>query len=245
MHLAVNRIHRADYTMSNSVNSRLSLQLRGTKPPVESSKRNSLPSKLPGVAEGNSSPRPLSKLPVINSPSTKSGSGGGPSVAANSPAPMTRDKSTPPSSPPRGGTASPQGEIPTNFVFSAKTCLELLPKLTTEQLHFELNHFNAIGCQFEQISTKSATFPKKQLVKLISDVLSKKSNSQYQLVLEKFNNVFSSISRLTEDANEHIREMQVVRKRPSATPPVPAPADDDHDKHYPDGKLQRSGIFLC
>ena len=89
VHLAVNRIHRADYTMSNSVNSRLSLQLRGTKPPVESSKRNSVPSKLPGVAEGNSSPRPLSKLPVINSPSTKSGSGGGPSVAANSPAPMT------------------------------------------------------------------------------------------------------------------------------------------------------------
>ena len=105
LHLAVNRIriHRADYTMSNSVNSRLSLQLRGTKPPVESSKRNSVPSKLPGVAEGNSSPRPLSKLPVINSPSTKSGSGGGPSVAANSPAPITRDKSTPPSSPPVEG----------------------------------------------------------------------------------------------------------------------------------------------
>ena len=49
--------------------------------------------------------------------------------------------------------------------------------------------------------------------------------------LEKFNNVFFSISRLTEDAKEQIREMQVVRKRPSATPHVPAPADDDHDKH--------------
>ena len=91
-----------------------------------------------------------------------------------------------------------------------------------------------MGCQFEQIITRSATFTKKQLVKLISDVLSKENNSQYQLVLEKFNNVFSSISRLTEDAKEHIREMQEVRKRPSAIPPSPSPADHDHDQ---DGQI--------
>ena len=91
-----------------------------TKTPVESSKRNSVPSKLPGVAEGNSSPRPLSKLPVINSPSTKSGSGGGPSVAANSPAPMTRDKST------RGGSCGCVGvEIHPRNLFSEKQKLKI------------------------------------------------------------------------------------------------------------------------
>lgn len=221
--------------MSNSEKPRLSLNLMGQKTPVDSSKRTSVPAKLTSVAGGSSSPRTLAnnsqlhciKSPCIKSPSTKSGSGGGPSVTLNSPASNSLDKSTPPTPPPRGGTAAVQGKVPANFVFSAKTCLELLPSLTVEQLNFELTYFQSMGCQFDHVITRSSNIPRKNIVKLIADALKKERNSQYQAVLQNFNEVFSSISRLTEDAETYIREMQPERESPPATPPTASP-DTDH-----------------
>ena len=199
--------------------SRLSLiNLKSNQAPKLDPKRSSVPSRL-GVAGGIDSPRPAF-VKNVKSPflSTDPGSGGGPSVSATSPAPLSRDKTTPPTSPPRGGSATLPGENTTSFVFSAKTCLELLPHLTPEQLHFEFNHFQSLGCQFEKIATRSANIPKKQLVKLISNVLNTQKNAQYQLTLQKFNDVFSSISRLTEDAETYVKQLQQPRESPPATP---------------------------
>ena len=99
-------------------------------------------------------------------PVSSSGSGGGPSALPSSRAPAKQGNTTPPTLPSRGGSAFSHGkttEMPQYTSFSAKTCLELLPHLTTEQLNFELSHFKAMGCKLNIVETRMAVhmFPTK------------------------------------------------------------------------------------
>ena len=94
---------------------------------------------------------------------SSSGFGGGLPVLEARSTPGDQDSATPPPLPSHGGTVEVNGEFcddPLFFfpppiccdattqtddycVFSAKTCLELLDRLTDKQLDFELKHFDS------------------------------------------------------------------------------------------------------
>ena len=142
-------------------------------------------------------------------------SGGGSSVGGGSRTPTEPVTTTSPTLLPRGGGAAPQSKCITietqtdpqlSFTFSAKTCLELLPKLTDEQLEFETRHLQTLGFDYDSLKVKPT---RKQLKKLdrshFTEILSRVQNKQYDETLTRFNTVLSHIARLTDELEE-VRE---------------------------------------
>ena len=173
------------------MSSRLSLNTKISKPPSTSQKRVSAPPKVSSVAGGSRKSHSAPTSPV----SRKSSGGGLPAASCSI--------TTPPALPSRGGSAMPEGEIllPENMVFSAKTCLELLPTLSHEQLNFELCHFRAMGCKFD-FKTRSGQMSDNQIISDLSEILSQKVCEQYEKSLHKFNTFFTSVSCLTKEAED-------------------------------------------
>ena len=141
-------------------------------------------------------------------------SGGGSSGSVSGGTPATLANSTPPNSPLRGGVVRIGGEedIP-RFSFSPKTCLEILPTLSHEQLKFEIQYMNITTTDTDKESCINAI--RKELSKIVCMDFTDKLNT--------ITNTISSFSYLVDRAES------VVQKLVSQCPPVtesPEPAAD-------------------
>lgn len=123
-------------------------------------------------------------------------------------------------------------KFPPNFVFSAQTCLELLPQLSKEQLEFEYQHFKTVGCIKRASSRLSLTEVDPQVE--IRTILESVNHNQYVDHLAKLNN---TLSLMFDRLNTAEREMAALVS-PSATatastapPPPPTTPEVTYDNH--------------
>ena len=150
------------------------------------------------------------------------GSGGGSSVRASGATPTSSVKSTPPTTPSRGEVALVQGEnhvedLPTPLSpvsFSSKTCIELLPYMTEEQLQFEIKHLN--------ISTQAKK--RDGLINILKKRLNSDSVLDFKNSVENATNILSSFHCLVKRAEESVEKL--ISPRPPVTEtPAPTPAE--------------------
>jgi len=181
-------------------------------------------------------------------------SGGGSSVPEVRPAPGYRDNTTPPTTPSRGGSVAAEGESflsceglgeqpelePRSFadavtqtddfcVFSAKTCMELIGKLTDQQLEFELQHFETMGYNFPvpRSSGRHGSNPSRlDAIKLsLNNHLAEQTGQALETALDNCETLSRSIISLKHNHNSIIsltRESQLNVDTMLESPP-PAP----------------------
>ena len=109
--------------------------------------------------------------------------------------------------------------LPKDFVFSAQTCLQLLPKLTTDQLKFELEHLNSLRNIKYTRQSNPVLKTDEALIGAIRDILDKSNHGQYEDHLAKLNTTLSLMTSRLSDAEKDIALM--VRPSATATPPTP------------------------
>lgn len=128
-------------------------------------------------------------------------SGGGLSGLGSGVSSASQPNSTPPDSPLRGGAVNTGGERKgPPICFSPKTCLEVLPTLTKDQLEFEMHYMN--------IKTNDKT--RQGYVNAIRKELSKFVCIDFTNSLKAINDTISSFSCLAkrvEDAIDRIGEL--------------------------------------
>ena len=153
-------------------------------------------------------------LPVnrsLNTPTkgTVSDSGGGSSGLGSGATPTNQTKATPPTSPSRGGVVVIGGEsdVP-HFGFSSKTCLDILPALTIDQLKFEIKYL--------KIVTTATT--KQGYVKAIKSVLQNNLYDDFCNTINSVTDTVSSFSCLVKRAEESLEKLSKL------SPPVTHPA---------------------
>lgn len=161
---------------------------------------------------------------------SSSDSGGGSSGLVSSDTPATLASSTPPNLPLRGGEVRIGGEqdIP-RFNFSPKTCLEMLPTLSHDQLKFEIQYMNISITNTE----------KEACVNAIRKELSKFVCMDFTDKLDTITNTISSFSCLVKRAEN------VMEKLESQCPPVtestePEPAATETVVREPPPKIDAS-----
>ena len=159
---------------------------------------------LPRFSTGPLLPRRDSSSTV----GTLSDSGGGSSGLGSGAAPTNQTNTTPPTSPSRGGMVSIGGEsdLP-HFGFSAKTCLDLLPSLTIDQLKYELKYMNI----------RTTANSKKGYMNAIRSVLKNRVNEDFVETIDCVNNTISSFACLVRRAEETVEKLSALR------PPVTVP----------------------
>ena len=100
--------------------------------------------------------------------------------------------------------------------FSAKTCLELLPQLSTDQLEYEFKHFVADDPNCESRTRNPGDVTKRDLIyrsltrTLISDI---------DNIVKNYDSLISNISYSVHEAQKHVDEMRVRAENVSFTPP--------------------------
>ena len=125
--------------------------------------------------------------------------------------PVDKSKVKSPASPSHGdifGTGS-ETDIP-HFGFSAKTCLELLPKLTMPQLEHEIKYLNINTKAGKKGGYQSAI--KKELTKYVCDDFAKS--------VDNINETISSLSSLVKRAENAVEKLASLQT-PSSAPAAP------------------------
>ena len=137
---------------------------------------------------------------------TLSDSGGGSSGLESGATPTNQSSATPS----RGGMVSIGGESDLrHFGFSPKTCLDILPNLTVDQLKFEIKYMNII--------TTANT--KKGYVNALRAELRKNINDDFCKTIDSVTDTISSFACLVKRAED------TVEKLCNLSPPVTAPED--------------------
>ena len=92
------------------------------------------------------------------------------------------------------------------YVFSARTCLELLPTLSNTQVEAEIKHLQALDASVHARLTNKSTIQKKCeiLHKSLADSLIKEVDK----IVNKYSLFVENISRAVEGANKKIEEAQ-------------------------------------
>ena len=183
------------------------------------------PSKIPllspsAVTGGRRRSLPNDRFSFFRSPlktlneSTLSDSGGGSSDLGSGAAPTNQFNATPPTSPSRGEVASIGGELDiSHFSFSPKTCLDILPSLTEEQLQFEIKYMN--------ITTTAST--KRGYVNAIRTILQKNVCNDFSKTIDCVTDTISSFACLVKRAEKTVETLSKL------SPPVTAPVDTAPD----------------
>lgn len=106
------------------------------------------------------------------------------------------------------------------FCFSAKTCLELLPMLSDEQLEHEFNYFNLMGCDIN-VRAKAAKYKGVSIARELSHVLLKQSNDDFTKSLQKLNTLTSTVSHVVESLTNSVNTARADVARHEADPVSP------------------------
>ena len=177
-----------------------------------------------GRGTSNSVKRNSLALDFSSKRGINSGSGGGPSGRASGATPTSVAKSTPPTTPSRGEVAETPGETDAEDVltpfspvsFSSKTCIELLPYMTEEQLEFEIKHLN--------ISTQAKK--RDNIINVLKKRLNNESVVDFKNCVENASNILSSFHCLVKRAEESVEKLCSPRPPVTETPaPAPVPPE--------------------
>ena len=165
-----------------------------------------------------------------------SGFGGGPPVRGMCAAPRAADSATPPfvcGGPPHTDL---QGKRPLltgpGLTFTAKTCLQLLDNLSSEQLQLEFNQFKSNNAVFAEKCTdkqyRSLTAIK--MKDLIRNSLINNLCNDFDSVVQNYDSLSQNFSYIADKVNEYVEIIheQHTQLRPAAatTTTVPARADE-------------------
>ena len=119
--------------------------------------------------------------------------------------------------------------------FSARTCLDLLPFLTEEQIDYEIKHFSAIDPTLGLLRTRFPNIDTKR--DLLSKSLTKSLCKEVTKIVENFDQITLNISYALHKANKHIAEVEKIyspltdiqpadSSEPANSPdPAPRPAE--------------------
>ena len=119
------------------------------------------------------------------------------------------------------------------YVFSARTCLELLPTLSNAQIETEIKHLQALDASIHARLTSKSTVQKKReiLHKTLADSLIKEVDK----IVNKYDLLVANISRTIEGANKKIDAAQEyvedLQQRTTLPPHHPA----QREQTTPDG----------
>ena len=145
---------------------------------------------------------------------TVSDSGGGSSGLGSGTATTIQTNATPPTSPSRGGMVSIGGETDMpHFGFSPKTCLDILPSLSIDQLEFEIKYMNI----------KTTANSKKGYINAIRSVLQNRTNVDFCETIDSVTNTISSFACLVRRAEETVDRLSAI------SPPVTVPDETPSD----------------
>ena len=152
--------------------------------------------------------------------------GGGSPGSGSSTTPGEAAITTPPL-PPHGEVDQVRGElvdvgtqtIPQYFSFSAKTCLELLPVLSDEQLEHELHYFKLLGCEMH-VRAKAAEFKGGCISRELNKILMNQANNDFSKTLQKLETLTSTISHVTNNVTSIVTSNERPRNEPSPASPV-------------------------
>lgn len=107
-------------------------------------------------------------------------------------------------------------ELP-SYVFSARTCLELLPLLSVAQLETEIKHLQALDANVNFRSSRSTDTKRNFLHKKLSGSLCKEVDK----IVQKYDLLLHNISRSVTEAQQHVEEVEQTLCTPlAATDPV-------------------------
>ena len=185
---------------------------------VRAGKKFSLPG---GAATGGRKPNTrhssanLLRTSLID-PGTLSDSGGGSSGQGSGATPTNLANTTPPTSPSRGGMVSIGGESDLHhFGFSPKTCLDLLPHLTVDQLKFEIKYLN--------ITTTASS--KQGYINALTSELRKYIDDDFVKTIDSVSNTISSFACLVRRAEDVVDKLCEIRE----SPPVAVPDEQSEE----------------
>ena len=151
---------------------------------------------------------------IVSHEGTLSDSGGGSSGLGSGATPTNQANATPPTSPSRGGTVAIGGESDLeHFSFSPKTCFDILPKLTVDQLKYEIKYLN--------ITSTANT--KKGYLNVLRAELRKHINDDYCKTIDSVTDTISSFACLVRRAEDTMETLSKL------SPPVTVPVDTAPD----------------
>ena len=112
-----------------------------------------------------------------------------------------------------------------NHTFSPKLCLELLPKLTDEQIQFEVEHFKTYN---QNLNLRQTTVNPAAKRAALDKYFKNNIVSEFKTVVKKYTQLTDNISCLLEEANGHLDEIRYIT---SAATTTPQPADSPTQLH--------------
>ena len=123
--------------------------------------------------------------------------------------------------------------------FSPKTCYELLPTLSTEQINFEAQYFKMYNSNFSLRDTRHPTLSAKTTA--IQTDFSKNILTDFERVLNKYNKLTTDISYLLGVAAEHLDDMKTITSLTQSADPL---ISGTEHVSSPDGKLSEPVCVL-
>ena len=120
---------------------------------------------------------------------------------------------SPPGPPPTGLLGSRVTEAPVpHITFSARTCLELLPKLTKEQVDTEYKHLAALDSAVVHRYKQPNTEHKRDM---LYATLAKSLCREVDTIVNNFDDLLGTICRTVSDASKHVHEQMQGRDFPT------------------------------